>query len=196
MDEVERDSIGGPRDILTFASAVLTRLGIRHFVTGSMGAMVYGEYRATLDVDIVADMHAGHPAELVMAFPQPRFYLSEDAMRSAIGEFGQFNVIHVPSALKVDFMIPKRTPFNESRFARVRAIAMDPTDPIPVSSAEDVILMKLRSFQEGGSDKHLRDIASMIRISGESFDRAYLDEWAHELGVDHEWTAVRQRVHW
>ncbi len=52
-----------------------------------MGAMVYGEYRATLGVDIVADIEAANRTELMMAFPQPHFYLSEDAMRSAIGEF-------------------------------------------------------------------------------------------------------------
>jgi hypothetical protein len=48
----------------------------------------------------------------------------------------------------------------------------------------------------GESDKHLRDIASMIRVSGETFDRAYLDRWAETLGVREEWGAVKGRVGW
>ncbi len=33
-------------------------------------------------------------------------------------------------------------------------------------------------YREGGSDKHLRDIASMLAISGSQIDRAYVDRWA------------------
>ncbi|MEI6326334.1 MAG: hypothetical protein WCO91_12845, partial [Gemmataceae bacterium] len=62
------------------------------------------------------------------------------------------------------------------------------------ASPEDVILKKLQYYQLGGSEKHLRDIASMLLIRGEAIDRAYIVEWAAKLGVTSEWELVRQRV--
>ena len=62
------------------------------------------------------------------------------------------------------------------------------------ASPENVILMKLRYFQEGGSEKHLRDIASILLVQGEAVDRTYLDEWASKLGVAAEWQLVSRRL--
>jgi hypothetical protein len=36
----------------------------------------------------------------------------------------------------------------------------------------------------------------MIKISGETFDRAYLDSWAIALGVVDEWNALKSRLGW
>ncbi|NBX26186.1 MAG: hypothetical protein EBQ99_09110 [Planctomycetes bacterium] len=76
-------------------------------------------------------------------------------MREALIAFGQFNLIHVPSAMKVDFMIPEPSRFNASRFDRVRQVPLAEGVSVPVASPEDIILMKLRYFAAGGSDKHL-----------------------------------------
>ena len=43
---------------------------------------------------------------------------------------------------------------------------------------EDVILGKLLYYQEGGSDKHLRDIAGILAISSHLIDHQRLCEWA------------------
>jgi hypothetical protein len=40
-----------------------------------------------------------------------------------------------------------------------------------------VIVKKPQFHAEGGSDKHLRDIASIVRISGSEIDRDYVTEW-------------------
>ena len=153
--------------------------------------MAYGEYRSTIDVDLVADVRLVHLKPLLAAFPEPDFYLSDVAMREALAAFSQFNLIHVPTGLKVDFMIPEVTTFNASRFARVRAVALSPQLSVPVASPEDITLMKLRYFHAGASDKHLRDIAGMLRILGASMDRAYIERWAQEFGVEAEWKLVR-----
>lgn len=186
----------GPRDLLLIVTEVLGDSDPNYFVTGSMGAMVYGEYRSTLDVDIVADLRAGQIADLFEKFKEPDFYLSREAVREAMEHCTQFNLIHVPSGLKIDFMIPDESPHNASRFARARAVELAPGRFVRVAAPEDVILKKLQYYKEGGSDKHLRDIASMISISGETFDRAYLDRWALSLGVVVEWEVMKGRVGW
>jgi hypothetical protein len=61
----------------------------------------------------------------------------------------------------------------------------------PVAAPEDVILKKLQFFREGGSSKHLRDIASMIqtqRVDG--IDWQYLAGWAESLGVSAEFERI------
>lgn len=63
-----------------------------------------------------------------------------------------------------------------------------------VSSAEDVILHKLVFFKQGSSDKHLRDIAGMLRVSGPEIDHLYIDHWALLLGVRDEWLMIKRRL--
>ncbi len=42
-------------------------------------------------------------------------------------------------------------------------------------------------YRAGGSDKHRRDIASVLRTSGDEVDTAYIDRWAATLGVAEVW---------
>jgi hypothetical protein len=49
-------------------------------------------------------------------------------------------------------------------------------------------------YREGRSDRHLRDIASMLRISGAEIDTRYVHEWAQHLGLSDIWEAVRRRA--
>ncbi len=58
-------------------------------------------------------------------------------------------------------------------------------------SPEDVILYKLRFYQRGGSEKHLRDIAGMRKLLREKLDETYIDSWASTLNVLQEWRLVR-----
>ena len=52
---------------------------------------------------------------------------------------------------------------------------------------EYVIIRKLEYFREGGSEKHLRDIRSMLAVSGDQMNRRELDEWIKQRGLAGEW---------
>jgi len=60
-------------------------------------------------------------------------------------------------------------------------------DEVFLAPIEAVILSKLRYYQMGGSDRHLRDIHQMLTISGDLVDRPELERWAARLGVEGEW---------
>jgi hypothetical protein len=62
------------------------------------------------------------------------------------------------------------------------------------ASAEDVILKKLEYFQEGGSDKHVRDIAGILKVQAERIDRSYIADSARARGLAETWSEVLQRV--
>lgn len=182
------------RGLLQYVVRMLTEREIEYFITGSVAAMRYGEARLTRDIDIVVQLRPEHIAGLVSAFQLPDFYLEQAAIRDALTHHGSFNAIHIPSGMKIDFMCPKSGAFTDSRFSRSRVCEVLPGLAARISSAEDVILMKLKYFQEGGSDKHLRDIASMFRISGTLIDQTYLTWWAPILGVQAEFAAVLDRL--
>lgn len=54
--------------------------------------------------------------------------------------------------------------------------------------------MKLRYFQDGGSEKHLRDISGILKIQKEKIDLAYLDYWADRLKITTEWQHVKNKI--
>lgn len=55
---------------------------------------------------------------------------------------------------------------------------------------EDVILGKLLYFAEGGSEKHLRDILGILRVSASLVDRVEIERWVEALGLSSVWQAV------
>ena len=62
------------------------------------------------------------------------------------------------------------------------------------ASPEDVILKKLAYFQQGGSEKHLRDSVGILKVQADATDAAYLAEWVARLGVAAEWQLVQSRL--
>ena len=63
-------------------------------------------------------------------------------------------------------------------------------EPIWLAPPEYVIVRKLEYFREGGSEKHLRDIRSMLVVSGESLDRTLLLDWIARRGLQAEWQSI------
>lgn len=164
--------------VLTFE-----RLQIPYLITDSVASMAYGEPRLTNDIDLVAAIQPQHITELLAAFPPSSYYLSDEAIRNAIAHQSQFNIIHPASGLKIDVMVRKDTPFDRSRFARARTLCPTESYSAAFASPEDVIIKKMEYYQQGGSDKHLRDITGMLKISGKEIDQAYIAEWADRLGL-------------
>lgn len=180
-------------DLLRHACEVCDRLGLSYFVTGSTATIAYGEPRFTNDIDIVIDLPTDRVADFCAGFPEADFYLSLDAVTQAVATRHQFNVLHPGSGLKIDFIVMTESEFDQSRRSRRRELAVLPDQSVPFASPEDVILKKLTYYWEGGSEKHLRDIAGVLRVQGEALDRAYIEAWAAKLGVSELWQQVVQR---
>ena len=127
-------------ELLQKIVGVFEHLHIPYLVTGSVAAMAYGEPRLTNDIDIVAAIEESHIADLLKVFPSDDFYINEETAREAILHGGQFNIIHPVSGLKVDIIIKQDTPFDSSRFSRVRRIYPAETYQANFAAPEDVII--------------------------------------------------------
>jgi hypothetical protein len=181
-------------ELLQKAVGVFERLGIPYLVTGSVAAMAFGEPRLTNDIDIVAGIEEKHIKDFLTEFPPDEFYISEEIVREAIHSQGQFNIIHPASGIKMDVIIKQDTPFDNSRFGRVHRIYPAESYQANFAAPEDVIIKKMEYYKAGGSEKHLRDIAGILKISGEMVDWDYIAEWAKRLELTEVWDAVRVRL--
>ena len=60
-----------------------------------------------------------------------------------------------------------------------------PPVAVSTSSAEDTVLAKLQWYRDGGgvSDRQWNDVLGVLKVQGTTLDRAYLEDWARELGL-------------
>jgi hypothetical protein len=181
-------------ELLQRIVGVFEDLNIPYLVTGSVASMAYGEPRLTNDIDVVAEIGEQHVKDMIDSFPEQEFYISESMIRDAIRRGGQFNIIHPSSGLKVDVIIKHDTPFDNSRFGRAKRLYPGESYRADFAAPEDVIIKKMEYYKLGGSEKHLRDITGILKISGASVDRQYVSKWASRLNLEEIWEAVQKRV--
>jgi len=162
-------------------------------ITGSVAVVVYGEPRLTHDVDLVAVLDRAHVLRLPGAFPLSDYYCPplEEIEREAARETGgHFNLVHHETGFKADVYPAGRDPLNAWGLSRTRTLELD-GEPIVVAPAEYVIVRKLEYFREGRSEKHLRDIRSILEHSPELIQAAELESLIADRGLREVWrTAV------
>ena len=167
----------------------LNQLGVRYMVSGSFAAMLYGEPRLTHDVDIILHLRPADVPRLAPAFPAPDFYLPPAeviTLEMSRAQRGHFNVIHLDTGFKADFYLCGRDALHLWALEQTRAMTYQ-DEPVRVAPPEYVIVRKLEYFREGGSEKHLRDIQTMLAVSGERLTLAWVQEWVQRLGLEHQW---------
>ncbi len=183
-----------PYELMQKVADFLERESTPYRIVGSMASIIYGEPRFTNDVDVLVDLPHEKVDALCREFPPPDYYVSAEAAREAIAKRHQFNILHMPTGLKVDMILPADTEFSRLDISHGQRIESEGFYNALFASPENVILKKLCYFQQGGSDKHLRDIAGILLIQGEKIDQAYLDKWAAKLGVMDELDFARERL--
>lgn len=181
-------------ELLRYTLDVLERLAIPYMLVGSFASIAYGEPRLTQDIDVVVDLPMSKVAELCAAFSAPEFYLNEQSVRDAVQAHFQFNVLHPASGNKIDFILPRRDAWGQTQLQRKQRLLLLPDREGYVARPEDVIIGKLWYYAEGGSEKHLRDIVGILRISGTTVNQDDIGQWAKTLGLEEAWQAVQKKL--
>jgi hypothetical protein len=144
-------------ELLAKVAAVLKAAGVPYVVTGSVATALYGEPRFTQDAD-AADI--------------------DSSLRRGIIS----NIIDGETGAKVDLHPKKDDPFEDSFFARRRAVKVGNVD-LWFPSPEDAILSKLRwARATGDGERHVADAAGVYKVQKDALDLAYLKDWAERLG--------------
>lgn len=174
-----------PFVVLVEAIRAFDALGIDYVVVGSIASSIHGEYRASGDVDIVADVKLHHVQPLADKL-RAEFYVDDLMMRRAISDSRSFNVIHLKAIFKIDIFIPG-TELGRQQLARREEHPLDSTglQRIWIATAEDTILAKMHWYRLGQETSELqwRDITGIISASRARLDQDYLRSWAERLGL-------------
>jgi hypothetical protein len=172
---------------LTPVVEALERLGVAHYLGGSIASSAYGVARSTLDADLVADLEAEHVQPLVESL-QPAYYVDADMISDAVARKSCFNVIHLATMFKVDVFVVKDRQYDRAALRRIcrDTLALEPPGrEFFLASAEDVVLSKLEWFRLGDevSRRQWDDAVGVLRVQQDALDKRYLVQWARELGV-------------
>jgi hypothetical protein len=170
----------------------LGSLGARYMVTGSVAVIIYGEPRLTHDVDLVLELAVNDVEPLRKLFPDSEFYCPPaEIVRVELNRpsRGHFNLIHFGTGFKADVYLAGQDPLHLWALSNVQRIELE-DHSIWVAPPEYVILRKLQFFREGQSEKHLRDIRSILAVSSAKIDSPVLEAKVRENELQAEWQMV------
>ena len=186
---METRPMSDPRDLIILENfvSILEEFGIAYAIGGSIASSVYGKVRFTQDADITVEAF-DNVADKFFGRLKTEYYISRDAMYQALTDRGSFNIIHLKSAFKIDVFVCKDSVFEKQLMARCKDLrisdSLDKT--LLIVSPEDIILLKLRWYRDGGcsSERQWDDVLGVLQTQAGNLDFEYLKKWAVTLNVD------------
>ena len=161
-----------------FGSVVvaLERLRVRYLLGGSVASSAWGVPRATLDVDLLAEIRRSQAADFAAALGSG-WYADPQVIGDAIQAGRPFNIIHIPTGQKFD-IFPPTGEFHQAELSRATPMSFEiagQTVRCPLATAEDILLAKLQWYRAGGeiSQRQWSDVLGLLAMN-RALDRDYL----------------------
>lgn len=174
-----------PQLLLLALAEAFRQSGVRYAVGGSIASSRHGEYRATNDVDVLAELGPASLGPFLEALGRD-FHVDRVAAERAARTGGSFTAIHLGEMVKVDFFVATEEKLHRLQLERREPVVLETSaPPLYVISAEDTVLAKLVWYRRSGEvlERQLRDVAGVLKTRGEGLDREYLVHAATVLGV-------------
>lgn len=174
------ESVGVLNEIVS----IFEELSINYFLTGSLASGVRGEFRATNDIDIVAELKSKDVVKFVDSASKT-FFADIEHVTNAVAAQKSFNLIHIETIIKVD-IFTRIDSLQIEQLKRSTPVEIPGIDlPVKIASAEDIIISKLVWYQKGGrvSERQWRDIQGVLAINGSAIDRSYIFQWCEQLEI-------------
>ena len=176
-------------DILLAVQPVIQafeKMSIPYYIGGSIASSIYGMARATMDVDVIADLKVTHIPRLKQIL-ENEYYIDAEMIADAIRTNSSFNLIHLETMIKIDVFIHENQPYQNEAFQRKRKDTLEDTGTIQFyfSSPEDIIIHKLQWYKMGGfvSERQWLDIIGVVKVQADLLDKKYLKRWSKKLGL-------------
>jgi len=165
--------------LLEIVTHSLEKLNIPYMLSGSLALTLYAMPRATRDIDIIVELQNKHIIQFIEEI-KDIFYFHEPTIKEEIKRHGMFNIIHLESSYKIDFIIRSTQPFEIFKFKRRKQIDYFGLN-IWVITLEDLIISKLIWIQQLESELQKRDIENLLE--NPNVDLEYVKKWCKELNL-------------
>lgn len=145
---------------------------------GSFASGFRGEFRATNDIDIVANFSAVDLDKFIIEVKY-KFYADELSIPVKIKNNQSFNLIHDETFTKID-IFTKITNFEDEQFKLATLLKIpSTTESVYVSTVEYNIIAKLNWYIKSNMvlERQLADIKSMLAINKSNLNIDYLRKW-------------------
>ena len=161
--------------------------GIDYLIGGSLASSVWGQARATRDIDVAAIFSASQIDTLESLIEWP-YMIDADSMRESLKtreEFASGQILNGETQDKFYLFILRNDEYANSQLQRKRMVELFPGKEFPIASAEDIVITKLRWFVLGNriSDKQWNDIVQVLEVQQGNLDLEYLTRWANYFQV-------------
>ncbi len=171
-------------DQLSFLKLIATRLDsarVPYMLTGSVAMSFYAEPRMTRDIDLVIECQVDSGSLIIQLF-QDDCYISPEAVNDAISNYGMFNIIHLDSIMKADFIVRNNSEFRQVEFDRKKRITIG-RNKFSVVTVEDLFLSKLQWWKESESTMQQSDL-NLLKNTASLLDWDYISHWAARLNLE------------
>ena len=171
----------------------LNWLSVPYMVTGVLGNYITGERRPTKDLELVIDLTPQKVEPFTESFSEKEFYCPPKEVilvEISRSERSHFNLIHHESELMADVYLAGQDELNLWGLKNRKRMPLDGYE-LWLAPIEYDILRKLEYYRKGKSEKHLRDISSMLALISDQIDFEALKERIDHMLLGKEWAKVR-----
>lgn len=184
---------------LAFARIVLDAIEaaqLDYCIGGAVAVWAWGEPRTTQDFDLVIHLPGNRIRLLSQELEKRRMLVPPDILLDLLlqteGDL-PVNAIHMDSGYKAElFLLRFNDSFRAAALERRRLVDLgEPLGQVYVHAPEDLMLNKIAYYRLSEQPKHIRDIGSILLMSGEQLDWDYFNTWLDELSLRAVWDEVQ-----
>lgn len=152
---------------------------VPHLLTGGIVVSFYAIPRFTHDADVVIQLQSATFAEFERRLPAELRLDPQVSFETITGS--RRHVLNLAeSDYRIELFVLGNEPHHQERFARrLRRFLPDPGCDAWISTAEDLIIQKLRWFR----DKDRDDLRNILAVQGDALDFAHIHRWCDAHGT-------------
>lgn len=193
------DKIMNYEDFVHQVLAALEAAGIDYLIGGAVATWAWGEPRATLDLDLVANIPLEAVGKLSKELKKRDMLVPAEIILDNILETRAdlpISIIHMYSGYRADlYPLREGDELRASAFERRQKIDLGaPLGEVYLHSPEDLIIYKLWYYSLSQQTKHIRDITSIVMTLGEELDFSYIEYWVNKKGLTSLWRELLAKI--
>jgi hypothetical protein len=105
-----------------------------------------------------------------------------EGLLEALQHRTMFNALHHDTGLKVDFWLKGGDEYDATRFQRRKKRKIF-DEMIFITTAEDLMIIKLKWYKDSSSEKHYLDASGVYEIQRGNLDLRYMKRWLSYFSV-------------